>query len=131
MRTLLVMSDGVRAKTSTGDWCKPTTELPNGDLAQLLHQTRQDSTAMIVDRPPEVDPAPSPRFRTAELNEDPTRSSKHPRVALQRLTDGLVALTIPRPFVYPTAPSSYTWVWPALIAVMAAGVIAVAIVRPF
>lgn len=125
------MTDGVRAKTSTGDWCKPTAELPNGDLAQLLHQTRQDSTAMIVDRPPVADPAPRARFRTAELNEDPTRPSKHPRVALQRLTGGLARLTTPRAFVYPTAPSSHTWVWPALIAVVAAAAAAVAIVRPF
>ena len=85
---------------------------------------------MIVDRPPAADPAPRARFRTAELNEDPTRPSKHPRVALRRLTGGLARLTAPRSFAYPTAPSSYTWVWPALIAVVAAAA-TVAIVRPF
>jgi hypothetical protein len=52
-------------------------------------------------------------------------------VALRRLTGGLARLTAPRSFAYPTAPSSYTWVWPALIAVVAAAAVAVAIVRPF
>jgi hypothetical protein len=128
------MTDVVRAKTSTGDWCKPTAELPNRDLAQLLHRTRRDSnleTAVIVDRPPAADPAPRPRFRTAELNEDPTRTARRPRMALERLTDRLVRLTVPRSFAYPTAPASYTWVWPAVVAVMAAAVVAVAIMRPF
>jgi hypothetical protein len=120
-----------RAKTSTGDWCKPTAELPNRDLAQLLNQTRHDSTAMIVDRPPAADPPPRTRFRTAELNADPTRASNRPRMAIQRLTDKIARLTAPRNFTYPTAPSSYTWVWPTLIAAVAAGVIAVAIARPF
>jgi hypothetical protein len=127
------MTQGGRAKTSTGDWCKPTKELPNGDLAQLLHRTRNDTSAeaaVIVDRPPPADPAPRARFRTAELNTDPTRQMRTPRVAIRRLTDGL-RLTKPRQFVYPTAPSSYTWVWPLLVAAVAAVTVALAIVRPF
>jgi hypothetical protein len=160
-------SDVVRAKTATGDWCKPTAELPNHDLAQLLHRARRESdvivlgeadrkavpeltdawfqdsepvttdeAAVIVDRPPVADPAPRvpsppvlPAARHDELSVRPR--GRYPREAIKRITDRLVKLTAPHPVVYPVAPTSYAWVWPAVVAVVSAITIGVAVVRPF
>ena len=110
------MGEVVRAKTSTGDWCKPTAELPNSELATLLHRARRETPAVIVDKPPVADPPPRER---------------RPRVALQRLTSRFAKLTAPRPVAYPVAPTSYAWVWPGAIALAAAITVALAIVRPF
>lgn len=93
----------MRAKTATADWCKPTAELSTTDLAPLLQRARYESTgtAVIVDRPPVPD-----RPRSADVNR-----AREPSV------------------VYPTAPASYTWVWPLAIAVGAAVLIVIAIAR--
>lgn len=178
------MTEIARAKTATGDWCKPTAELPNQELAQLLNRTRLDSReqavivlgeadrkavpqlsdpwfidsgpvevepaesaepAVIVDRPPVADPPPVPTppvpvpLVVAPPRVAPpvvpapvaaTRESK-PRTAIQRLTKRLARLTMPRPVVYPIAPSSHAWVWPVIVAVVAAIAVVVAFVQPF
>ena len=183
------MTEIVRAKTATGDWCKPTAELPNQELAQLLNRTRLESReqavivlgeadrkavpqlsdpwfidsgpvevepaesaepAVIVDRPPVADPppVPTPRVPVPLVVAPPkvaspkvappvvpapvaaTREPK-PRTAIQRLTRRLARLTVPRPVVYPTAPSSHAWVLPVIVAVVAAIAVVVAFVQPF
>lgn len=170
VRTIGVMTEIVRAKTATGDWCKPTAELPNQELAQLLNRTRLESReqavivlgeadrkavpelsdpwfvdsgpveaepAVIIDRPPVADPLPL--RAPPKTTESPplaikiaaaTREPK-PRTAIQRLTKRLARLTVPRPVVYPIAPSSHAWVWPVIVAVVAAIAVVLAFVQPF
>jgi hypothetical protein len=179
------MTEIVRAKTATGDWCKPTAELPNQELAQLLNRTRLESReqavivlgeadrkavpqlsdpwfidsgpvevgpvevepvevdaveaepAVIIDRPPVADPPPpvvGPPVVASPLVAPPVvapfREPK-PRTAIQRLTKRLARLTMPRPVVYPIAPSSHAWVLPFIVAVVAAIAVVVAFVQPF
>lgn len=157
------MTEVVRAKTATGDWCKPTAELSNQDLAQLLDRTRLPSReqavivlgeadrkavpeladpwfvdsgpveaepAVIVDRPPVADPPPAPKLAVVAAPVAAAREPR-PRTAIQRLTKRLARLTMPRPVVYPIAPSSHAWVWPVMVAVVAAIAVVVAFAQPF
>jgi hypothetical protein len=158
------MTEIARAKTTTGDWCKPTAELPNQELAQLLNRTRLESReqavivlgeadrkavpeladpwfvdsgaieaepAVIVDRPPVADPAPPVVTLHVAAPVVATPRDPKPRTAIERLTKRLARLTMPRPVVYPIAPSSHAWVWPVIVAVVAAIAVVVAFVQPF
>lgn len=130
------MGEVVRAKTSTGEWCKPTAELSNRDLAELLPRARRESqpaapvlgdswfqdSGPIVDRPPVSDAIPNVVFKERE---------PRPRTVMRRLTDRLVRLTEPRPVAYPIAPASHAWVWPVIGVVVAALALVCAFVRPF
>jgi len=116
---------------TTGEWCAPTAELSNTELGSLIQRARrttgipkllalddpwfEDSQPILIHAPKPVDdpppPSPAPTWREA---------GRRPRMSIRRITGAIAALA--KPVAYPTAPSSYGWVLPALVLVVCAAV---------
>lgn len=118
---------------TTGEWCTPTAELSNTELGSLIQRARrttgiprllalddpwfEDSQPILIHAPKPADDPPPPSLAPSW-----TSAARRPRMAIRRISGAIAALA--KPVVYPTAPSSYGWLLPALVLVVCAAVAA-------